>query len=50
MQEIEVISILQKQLNFTSKSIAALKIFVDALINASTKILSASIDLREKLS
>ena len=37
MQEIEVISILQKQLNFTSKSIAALKIFVDALINANKK-------------
>ena len=37
MQEIEVISILQKQLNFTSKSIAALKIFVDVLINANKK-------------
>ena len=34
MQDKEVINILQKQLNFTSKSIAALKIFVDALINA----------------
>ena len=37
MQEIEVISILQKQLNFTSKSIAALKIFVDALIIVNKK-------------
>ena len=37
MQEKEVINILQKQLNFTSKSIAALKIFVDALINANKK-------------
>ena len=37
MQDKEVISILQKQLNFTSKSIAALKIFVDALINANKK-------------
>ena len=34
MQDKEVINILQKQLNFTSKSIAALKIFVDALISA----------------
>ena len=37
MQDKEVINILQKQLNFTSKSIAALKIFVDALINANKK-------------
>ncbi|MDC0477375.1 16S rRNA (guanine(527)-N(7))-methyltransferase RsmG [Pelagibacteraceae bacterium] len=37
MQEKEVIKILQNQLNFTSKSIAALKIFVDALINANKK-------------
>ena len=50
MQDKEVINILQKHLNFTTKSIVALKIFVDALINASTKILSAAIDLSEKLS
>ena len=37
MQDKEVINILQKQLNFTSKSIAALKIFVDALIKANKK-------------
>ena len=37
MQDKEVINILQKQLNFTSKSIAGLKIFVDALINANKK-------------
>jgi len=37
MQDKEVINILQKQLNFTSKSIAALKIFVDVLINANKK-------------
>ena len=37
MQEKEVINILQKQLNFTSKSIAALKMFVDALINENKK-------------
>ena len=37
MQDKEVINILQKKLNFTSKSIAALKIFVDALINANKK-------------
>jgi len=37
MQDKEVINILQKQLNFTSKSIATLKIFVDLLINANKK-------------
>ena len=37
MQDKEVINILQKQLNFTSKSIVALKIFVDALINVNKK-------------
>ena len=37
MQEKEVINILQKQLNFTSKSIVALKMFVDALINENKK-------------
>ena len=37
MQDKEVINILQKQLNFTSKSIATLKIFVDVLINANKK-------------
>ena len=37
MQDKEVINILQKQLNFTSKSIAALKIFVDVLIKANKK-------------
>ena len=37
MQDKEVINILQKKLNFTSKSIAALKIFVDALIKANKK-------------
>mgnify|MGYP000545204602 FL=1 len=37
MQDKEVINILQKKLNFTSKSIAALKIFVDLLINANKK-------------
>ena len=34
MQDKEVINILQNKLNFSSKSIEALKIFVDALINA----------------
>ena len=34
MQHKEVINILQNKLNFSSKSIEALKIFVDALINA----------------
>ncbi len=37
MQYKEVINILQNQLNFTSKSIAKLKIFVDALISANKK-------------
>ena len=37
MQDKEVINILQEQLNFTSKSIATLKIFVDELINANKK-------------
>ena len=37
MQDKEVINILQKKLNFTSKSIVALKIFVDALINVNKK-------------
>ena len=37
MQDKEVINILQKHLNFTTKSIVALKIFVDALINANKK-------------
>jgi 16S rRNA (guanine527-N7)-methyltransferase len=37
MQDKEVINILQKQLNFSSKSIATLKIFVDLLINANKK-------------
>ena len=37
MQDKEVINILQKELNFTSKSIAALNIFVDALISANKK-------------
>jgi len=37
MQDNEVINILQEQLNFTSKSIATLKIFVDELINANKK-------------
>ena len=37
MQDTEVINILQKQLNFPSQSIAALKIFVDVLINANKK-------------
>ena len=37
MQDKEVINILQNQLNFSSKSIAALKIFVDALISANKK-------------
>ena len=37
MQDKEVINILQNQLNFSSKSIAALNIFVDALISANKK-------------
>ena len=37
MQDKEVIDILKNQLNFSSKSIEALKIFVDALINANKK-------------
>jgi 16S rRNA (guanine527-N7)-methyltransferase len=37
MQAKKVINILQKQLNFSPKSISALKIFVDALINANKK-------------
>jgi len=37
MQDKEVINILQNQLNFSSKSIEALKIFVDALIVANKK-------------
>ena len=37
MQDKGVINILQNQLNFTSKSIATLKIFVDVLINANKK-------------
>ena len=37
MQDKGVINILQNQLNFTSKSIATLKIFVDELINANKK-------------
>ena len=37
MQEKEVINILQKQLNFTTKSIAVLKMFVDVLINENKK-------------
>ena len=37
MQDKDVINILQKKLNFTSKSIAALKMFVDALINENKK-------------
>ena len=37
MQAKKVINILQKKLNFSPKSIAALKIFVDALINANQK-------------
>ena len=37
MQAKKVINILQKQLNFSPKSISALKIFVDALINANQK-------------
>ena len=37
MQNKEVINILQNQLNFSSKSIEALKTFVDALISANKK-------------
>ena len=37
MQDKEVINILQNELNFSSKSIEALNIFVDALINANKK-------------
>ena len=37
MQDKEVINILQSQLNFSSQSIAALSIFVDALISANKK-------------
>ena len=37
MQDKEVINILQNQLNFSSKSIANLNIFVDALISANKK-------------
>jgi len=37
MQDKEVINILQNQLNFSSNSIATLKIFVDELINANKK-------------
>ena len=37
MQDKEVINILQNQLNFSSKSIAALNTFVDALISANKK-------------
>ena len=37
MQDKEVINILQSQLNFSSQSIAALNIFVDALISANKK-------------
>ena len=37
MQDKEVINILQNQLNFSSKSIEALNIFVDALISANKK-------------
>ena len=37
MQDKEVINILQKKLNFSSKSIEALNIFVDALISANKK-------------
>ena len=37
MQDKEVINILQNQLNFSHKSIAALKIFVEALISANKK-------------
>ena len=37
MQDKEVINILQNQLNFSSKSIEALNIFVDALIVANKK-------------
>ena len=37
MQDKEVINILQNELNFSSKSIEALNIFVDALISANKK-------------
>ena len=37
MQDKEVINILQNQLNFSCKSIAALNTFVDALISANKK-------------